>query len=296
MIHGAGVGHGNGQGIGRIGRGIFPKSEENPHHERHLVFLGAAMACGGFFDEFGRIFGDGQSSSCHGHQCSAAGRTHDDRGSRALYVDDFFDGGGFRTEFKNKFTQLLIDLMKAEFWRAGRGIGDRAVGQGHSLIASGIDHRIAGASDGGIDAENTHGRNVQGKSFFVHRSRSWMIDGEPLLGHTERMKQALFLAMALGVSSAFAQDGRFESSPNKPKEIMQKKPAAVAGEKIQPKATGLVVMMSEHGLQVFNPLAPAELGDGRKQVTQNIKNTGPASNPDEDKRPFGGIILVGLEF
>jgi hypothetical protein len=113
------------------------------------------------------------------------------------------------------------------------------------------------------------------------------------------MKRTLIFTMFLGLASAFAQDGRFEAAPGKPKEIIQKKPVAAASEKIQPKGSGVVFMMSAHGLQVFNPLAPAELGDGRRNVTQNIKSTGPAHTPvaaDEYRRPFGGIVLVGVEF
>lgn len=104
--------------------------------------------------------------------------------------------------------------------------------------------------------------------------------------------------MVLVANTAYAQDKEFKATTTKPS-IIQKRPVVAAGDKIQPKATGVVIMMSERGLEVINPLAPAEMGRGEKFVTKNIKATTGDNNSEltsEDKRPYGGIILVGLEF
>lgn len=100
------------------------------------------------------------------------------------------------------------------------------------------------------------------------------------------------------LNTAFAQDKEFRATTTK-QSIIQKRPVAAAGEKIQIKATGVVIMMSERGLEVINPLAPSEMGRGEKFVTKNIKVSTGDNNTEltnEDKRPYGGIILVGLEF
>jgi hypothetical protein len=64
----------------------------------------------------------------------------------------------------------------------------------------------------------------------------------------------------------------------------------------KPKGTGVIYMMSEHGLQVINPAAPAHLGKGEKTLTQNIAREGRQGDENEDRKPFGGIVLVGLSF
>lgn len=64
----------------------------------------------------------------------------------------------------------------------------------------------------------------------------------------------------------------------------------------KPQGTGVIYMMSEHGLQVINPAAPASLGKGEKTLTQNIAREGRLGDENEDRKPFGGIVLVGLSF
>jgi hypothetical protein len=108
---------------------------------------------------------------------------------------------------------------------------------------------------------------------------------------------ALFVFVSVA-GSVLAQEGQFQATQKKV-DVIQKRPAVAAGEKLQPKGSGVVFMMSEKGLEVLNPLAPKELGRGEKNLTPNIRSTGPAHTPDlaqEDKRPYGGIVLVGLDF
>jgi len=115
-----------------------------------------------------------------------------------------------------------------------------------------------------------------------------------------RVMKSLFtlLFLGLGLSGALAQDNTFKATTAKPANLTTRHGVA-AGEKLQPKATGVIIMMSEKGLEVLNPLAPAQLGKGEKQVTKNIKVTSGDNNTEltsEDKRTYGGIILIGLDF
>ncbi len=59
---------------------------------------------------------------------------------------------------------------------------------------------------------------------------------------------------------------------------------------------GIIVMMSEHGLQVINPTAPKALGIGEKVLTERIVPQGRTITPSEDPRPYGGLVLIGFEF
>lgn len=116
-----------------------------------------------------------------------------------------------------------------------------------------------------------------------------------------RVMRSLFvvLFLSVGLSAAFAQDNTFKATTTRKPAVLETKQGVAAGEKLQPKATGVVIMMSERGLEVLNPLAPAELGKGEKQVTKNIKVTSGDNNTEltsEDKRTYGGIILIGLDF
>ncbi|NJK91073.1 MAG: hypothetical protein HC904_04105 [Blastochloris sp.] len=106
---------------------------------------------------------------------------------------------------------------------------------------------------------------------------------------------ALTVSALLVLVSAQAQDGQFVDRSKQPS-VIQKKPEVTTGEVLKPRASGVVFMMSERGLEVFSPVAGRELGQGEKVLTQNIKNTAPASNPFEDKKPYGGIALLGVEF
>lgn len=95
----------------------------------------------------------------------------------------------------------------------------------------------------------------------------------------------LLQAQSTGGFSAPGQDREVrELRPGKPDDLKQIKPS------------GVIVMMSQHGLQVFNPLAPASLGTGKKNVTANIAQDGRIGDEAHDRKPFGGLILIGFDF
>jgi hypothetical protein len=117
------------------------------------------------------------------------------------------------------------------------------------------------------------------------------------LFHIYGMNTRLVLALAVSLLAApvWAQD--YQSSNNKSStsgsKVQQGTEQPKAGQPLPPKATGVVVMMSEHGLQVINPLAPKALGDGRKLVTQSYV-VNPVST--DDPKPYGGINIIGFDF
>jgi hypothetical protein len=55
-------------------------------------------------------------------------------------------------------------------------------------------------------------------------------------------------------------------------------------------------MISEHGLQVINPAAPASLGRGETVLSQNIATDGRIADEKPSQKPFGGIQLFGWLF
>ncbi len=95
--------------------------------------------------------------------------------------------------------------------------------------------------------------------------------------------------------AAGAQASDF-SAPSKKISILKQAPEARQGENLKPKASGVIVMMSEHGLQVFSPMAPMSLGIGQKILTQSATLDTRAANPLDDTKPFGGMSLIGFEF
>jgi len=110
------------------------------------------------------------------------------------------------------------------------------------------------------------------------------------------MNTRLVLALAISLLAApvWAQDYQSSNkqSSNSSK-LQQGNEQSKPGQTLPPKATGVVVMMSEHGLQVINPLAPKALGDGRKMVTQSYV-VNPVST--DDPKPYGGINIIGFDF
>ena len=111
------------------------------------------------------------------------------------------------------------------------------------------------------------------------------------------MKTRLVLALALSLLAApvWAQDYQSsnKTSSSSGSKVQQGNEQNKPGQTLPPKATGVIVMMSEHGLQVINPLAPKTLGDGRKMVTQSYV-INPVST--DDPKPYGGINIIGFDF
>jgi hypothetical protein len=103
------------------------------------------------------------------------------------------------------------------------------------------------------------------------------------------------LAIALLAAPVWAQD--FQSSRQSSGSQAQKNTGqAKPGQPLPPKASGVIIMMSEQGLQVINPLAPKELGVGKKLLTQGYTANPTQAGLNEDPKPFGGINIIGFEF
>ena len=97
------------------------------------------------------------------------------------------------------------------------------------------------------------------------------------------------------LTAALGQAADFSVSSQKL--LLQKRiPETRAGENLKPKASGVVIMMSDKGLQVISPFAPAELGLGQKTLTRTASLDTRAGNSKDDVKPFGGISLIGFEF
>ena len=94
---------------------------------------------------------------------------------------------------------------------------------------------------------------------------------------------------------AQAQDGTFQATRTKPP-VLVKKPENPGGEKLRARNMGVVVMMSQRGLQVISPFAPAELGRGERILTAGQALEKRPASAVEDPKPFGGITLYGVEF
>lgn len=111
------------------------------------------------------------------------------------------------------------------------------------------------------------------------------------------MKQILLsAAMAFAALPLAAQDsgGNF-TAPGTSRDIQEVRPHS-PDEVLRPKTHGVVAMMSEHGLQVINPAAPASLGRGEKVLSANIATDGRIADEKASQKPFGGIQLFGWVF
>lgn len=89
-------------------------------------------------------------------------------------------------------------------------------------------------------------------------------------------------------------DGQF-AAPGGSREIREVRPAA-PGEVLPPRTHGVVVMMSERGLEVISPLAPGSLGRGEKVLTRTISAESGVRQDTVADPPFGGIQLFGWIF
>ena len=88
------VGKAHGESIGFIGKGVVAQTKEGASHEGDLLFFCGAFSCGGFFNEFGWIFVDGEAAPGSSEQSHTPGCAEDDSGSGVLDVDDKFNGEG----------------------------------------------------------------------------------------------------------------------------------------------------------------------------------------------------------
>ena len=105
----------------------------------------------------------------------------------------------------------------------------------------------------------------------------------------------LAVAVALfGLSNLYAQDSELRApAPEEKKKIYQEKSTS---SKLKAKPTGIIVMMSEHGLEVINPAAPPALGKGEKYLAADVSDKPMVGDGQTDKKPFGGIQFFGFLF
>jgi hypothetical protein len=111
------------------------------------------------------------------------------------------------------------------------------------------------------------------------------------------MKTAALALVLLATAplASQAQNASDFSAPGQPREVRELRPGKPE-ELRGAKASGVIVMMSENGLQVISPFAPASMGLGKKTLTQNIAREGRIGDENHDRKPFGGIQLIGFEF
>jgi len=110
---------------------------------------------------------------------------------------------------------------------------------------------------------------------------------------TKQLTVLLLVAMLpLGL---WAQDGSF-NAPQTGHVVTVKKGEAEAAERLRPRSTGVVIMMSEKGLQVISPLAPASAGSGVQNLTAGHALEKRQASAVEDPKPYGGVILYGWVF
>jgi len=154
------VSEANGKGIGFIGCGVMTKSEERPGHEGNLLLFCSAFPCGGFFDQFWRIFVDGKSRPGGSEQGDSPGSSEDDGGSGVLDVDDEFDGEGFGGVPRNQFREVIVNFDQAVLRGTGSRIFDRAGFENNRFFCSPLKDGVAGGPEGGVESEDPHGKRV----------------------------------------------------------------------------------------------------------------------------------------
>ncbi|MDX6767479.1 MAG: hypothetical protein SFU85_11900 [Candidatus Methylacidiphilales bacterium] len=103
---------------------------------------------------------------------------------------------------------------------------------------------------------------------------------------------ALLASPALTLSAQSGGDFSAPATGRDVRELRPGKPEELRGAK----GSGVVVMMSQRGLEVISPFAPRSAGLGQKTLTPNIARDGRIGDEAHDRKPFGGIALVGFEF
>jgi hypothetical protein len=175
------VSEANGKGIGLIGCGVMTKSKERPGHEGNLFLFCGAFSRGGFFDEFGRIFMDGEPRPSGSEEGGSASGSEDDGGSGVLDVDDEFDGEGFGGVLGNQFGEVIVNFDQAVLRGTGSRVFDCAGGQNNGFFCSPFKDGVAGSPEGGVESEDPHGKRVPSgvklsrkpvSAWFDHEKRS----------------------------------------------------------------------------------------------------------------------------
>ncbi|MFZ5806910.1 MAG: hypothetical protein ACOY3I_06870 [Verrucomicrobiota bacterium] len=107
------------------------------------------------------------------------------------------------------------------------------------------------------------------------------------------MRWFLLPLLAVGiVASAYAQNFEAPLTPQQKKALKKKEKVDIS----KPVDTGMVEIISKDGADAFNPWAPADVGSGKKNVTQRYVADESIQNPEEKRKEFSGIIFWGYLF
>ncbi len=93
------------------------------------------------------------------------------------------------------------------------------------------------------------------------------------------------------------QEFRATDSKKRP-DVIAEPDSSTPKDRVRPPSsqTSVVVMMSEKGLEIFSPLAPSEWGVGEKTLSEPVEHEGKVGDSNTDRKPHGGIRLVGWFF
>ena len=154
------MGQSDGEGVGLVGTGVVAEPEERPGHEGHLFLFGGPSPGGGFFDQLGWVFVDGESPAGGGEEGRSPGGPEDDGGAGILDIDDQFDGKGPGGMLPDELLQTVVNLDETFMGGAGGGVFDRAGGQNDGFFGRSLQHGITGGPEGGVEGEDSHGKIV----------------------------------------------------------------------------------------------------------------------------------------
>ena len=151
------MGEADGEGIGLVGRGVVAEAEHGPGHEGDLLLAGGAFSGGGFFDELGRVFVNGEAGPGGGEEGSPAGSPQDDSRAGVLDVDDQLDGKGRGGVVANQTLDFVVNFDQAGVGVAGGGVFDGSGGQDDRFLGGPLQHGETGGPERGVDGQDPHG-------------------------------------------------------------------------------------------------------------------------------------------
>ena len=154
------MGEAHGEGVGLIRGGVVAQTKEGTGHKSDLLFFGGPFAGGGFFDELGRIFVNGEAASSSGEKGGTAGGPKDDGGAGVLDIDDQFDGQGGGRVLGDDFGEAVVNFEQAILGWARGGIFNRAGGKDSGFFGRALENGVTSGTKGGVESENAHGESV----------------------------------------------------------------------------------------------------------------------------------------
>ncbi len=165
------MGEANGEGIGLIGAWVVAEAEEGTGHKGDLFFAGGASTGGGFFNQLGRIFVDGEAPACGGEKGNAPGGSEDDGGAGVLDVDDQLDGEFLRGVACDEFLQAVMDFEEAGWGGAGGGVSNGTGVHDNGFFCGAFENGVAGGSEGGVEGEDAHAASVPSRGKLSREPR-----------------------------------------------------------------------------------------------------------------------------